>query len=47
LVVDGYADFPGEEYPVSASRRNGLRRITVDMVLEKLQVAVDKYVDQR
>ncbi len=47
LVVDGYAEFPGEEYPVSPARRDGLRRITVDMVLEKLQVAVDNYVGQR
>ncbi len=47
LVVDGYAEFPGEDYPVSPARRDGLRRITVDMVLEKLQVAVDNYVTQR
>lgn len=47
LVVDGYAEFPGEEYPVSPTRRDGVRRITVDMVLEKLQVAVDNYVGQR
>ena len=47
LVVDGYAEFPGEDYPVSPARRDGLRRITVDMVLEKLQVAVDNYVGRR
>ncbi|GMR13598.1 MAG: glycosyltransferase family 9 protein [Gemmatimonadota bacterium] len=46
LVVDGYAEFPGEEYPVSPARRDGLGRITVDMVLEKIQVAMDKYVGQ-
>jgi len=44
LVVDGYADFPGEEYPVSPIRRRGMGRITVDMVLEKLQVATDRYL---
>ena len=47
LIVDGYAEFPGEEYPVSPARRDGSRRITVDMVLEKLQVAVDNYVAPR
>ena len=44
LVVDGYAEFPGEEYPVSAKGRDGMRRISVDMVLEKVQVAMDRYV---
>ena len=44
FLMHGYADFPGEEYPVSPVRRDGLRRITVDMVLEKLQVAADKYM---
>ena len=25
LVVDGYAEFPGEEYPISAARRDGMK----------------------
>jgi len=40
LVVDGYARFPGEEYPVSMERRrDGMARISPDMVLEKLALA--------
>ena len=41
LVVDGYARFPGEEYTVSAERRpGGMGRITPEMVLEKVGVAL-------
>lgn len=44
LVVDGYAAYPGEEYPVSATPRDGMRRVTVDAVLAKVDVAMGKYV---
>ena len=44
LVVDGYAEFPGEEYPVSTEYRDGMKRITTDMVLEKLELAVRTYL---
>lgn len=44
LVVDGYAHFPGEAYPVSAEHRDGMRRVTVEAVLEKVELAVRKYV---
>ena len=44
LVVDGYAEYPGEDYPVSATRRDGMARITVEAVLEKVDVAVRAYV---
>jgi len=44
LVVDGYAEFAGEAYPVSAHYRDGMRRVTVDAVLEKLELAMRKYV---
>ena len=44
LVVDGYAEFPGEAYPVQHEYRDGMKRITVDMVLEKVALAVDRYV---
>ncbi|HSG82525.1 MAG TPA: glycosyltransferase family 9 protein, partial [Gemmatimonadota bacterium] len=45
LVVDGYARYPGEEYPISMEYRpDGMDRVTVDMVREKLQQAVSTYV---
>jgi heptosyltransferase I len=47
LVVDGYAEFPGEEYPISAEQRDGMKRVTVDMVLEKVDLAIRSYVDSR
>lgn len=33
LVVDGYAETPGEEYPISMQYRDGMKRITPKMVL--------------
>lgn len=44
LVVDGYAEFPGEEYPVSMEYRDGMTRITTEMVLEKVELAVKTYL---
>jgi hypothetical protein len=43
-VVDGYAAFPGEAYPVSPEYRDGMRRVTVDAVLEKVARALERYV---
>lgn len=43
LVVDGYAAWPGEPYPVTHAYRNGMRRVTVDAVLEKLALARERY----
>jgi heptosyltransferase I len=44
LVVDGYARYQGEEYPISMEYRNGMMRVTVDAVLEKVTLAVEKYL---
>lgn len=44
LVVDGYAEFAGEEYPISTDPRNGMKRVTVEMVLEKVDLAVSSYL---
>lgn len=44
LVVDGYAEYPGEEYPLEHAYRDGMKRVTVDMVLEKVSLAVERYV---
>ena len=44
LVVDGYAEFPGEAYPVSPAYRNGMKRVTLDGVLEKVELALRRYV---
>ncbi|MGD2071205.1 MAG: glycosyltransferase family 9 protein [Gemmatimonadota bacterium] len=47
LVVDGYAEFPGEAYPVTPDYRDGMKRITVDMVLEKVEAAQERYLSTR
>lgn len=44
LVVDGYAEFPGEAYPVTSEYRDGMKRITPEMVLEKVERALEVYV---
>jgi len=44
LIVDGYADYPGEEYPPAPEYRNGMRRVTVEAVMEKVERAMSHYV---
>jgi heptosyltransferase I len=44
LVVDGYARHPGEDYPASMEyRTDGMARVEVGAVLEKVGVAVGRY----
>lgn len=44
LVVDGYARHPGEDYPITMEyRRDGMNRVTVPMVAEKLELAISRY----
>jgi heptosyltransferase I len=45
LVVDGYAEYPGEDYPIIPTYRDGMKRIEVDDVLEKVDLAMRTYVD--
>jgi heptosyltransferase I len=45
LIVDGYAEYPGEEYPIMPVYRDGMTRIGVDDVLKKVSLAVDRYVN--
>jgi heptosyltransferase I len=48
LIVDGYARHPDEDYPITMDyRSDGMTRITVDMVQEKLQHAIDNYLPSR
>jgi heptosyltransferase I len=48
LVVDGYARYPGEEYPASMEYRpDGMSRIRLGMVREKFELAVSKYTKAR
>lgn len=48
LVVDGYARYPGEDYPVSMEvRPDGMERVTVEKVLEKVELAVMRYLRPR
>ncbi len=44
LVVDGYATHPGEEYPIEHTYRDGMSRVSVDAVLEKVDLAMSRYV---
>lgn len=48
LVVDGYARYSGEDYPLSPERRRGgMARITPTMVLEKIRLALEQYPSPR
>jgi heptosyltransferase I len=47
LVVDGYAAYQGEDYPPTPVYRDGMRRITPDMVMEKVALAMRTYVPGR
>jgi heptosyltransferase I len=40
LVVDGYARYPGESYSGAPIPRDGMARVTVDAVLEKVALAL-------
>jgi heptosyltransferase I len=40
LVVDGYARYPGERYSAAPVARDGMGRVTVDAVLEKVAMAL-------
>ena len=44
LIVDGYADYPGENYPLIPAYRDGISRIRVADVLEKIHVAAARYI---
>jgi heptosyltransferase I len=44
LVVDGFAEHEGEDYPVVGPLRGGMRRVTVDAVLAKVDLAMARYV---
>lgn len=44
LVVDGYATHPGEDYPIAPVYRDGMERVTVDDVLSKVSLAVERYL---
>lgn len=44
LIVDGYAEHPGEDYPIMHVYRNGMQRVTIEGVLEKVSLAMTKYV---
>ena len=45
LIVDGYADYLGEKYPLMPAYRDGMGRIRVADVLEKIHVAAARYID--
>jgi heptosyltransferase I len=45
LVVDGYVRHPGEEPGIALEKRaGGMDRVTPEKVLEKVRLAMDRYV---
>ena len=44
LIVDGYAEHPGEDYPPAPVYRDGMRRVSVEAVMEKVALAMRTYV---
>ena len=44
LVVDGYALSPDEDYAPSMEYRDGMKRVSVEGVAEKVRLAVERYV---
>ena len=44
LIVDGYAAYEGEEYPPEPEYRDGMRRVSVERVMEKVGLAMRKHV---
>jgi heptosyltransferase I len=45
LVIDGYAKTPVENYPLSMEyRQDGMSRVTVSAVLDKVRLAMTKYL---
>ena len=45
LVVDGYAKYAGEDYPLNMEyRADGMQRVTPEAVLEKVRLAMTKYL---
>ena len=44
LVVDGYAEYAGEDYPIMPTYRSGMSRIEVRDVLDKVGLAMERYV---
>lgn len=47
LVVDGYAEYEGEPYPIASRYRDGMKRVTTERVLDKVALAMKKYVSTR
>lgn len=44
LIVDGYAEYPGENYPIMPAYRQGMSRISAEDVLAKVALAMTRYV---
>jgi hypothetical protein len=40
MVVDGYARYPGERYSAAPVPRDGMGRVTVDAVMDKVALAL-------
>jgi heptosyltransferase I len=47
LIVDGYAAYEGEDYPPTPVYRDGMGRVTVEAVMEKVALAMRTHVARR
>lgn len=48
LIVDGYARDANEDYPLNAEyRADGMHRVTPEAVLEKVELALERYLPDR
>ena len=43
LIVDGYARYPGEQYPLAPIYRDGMRRIRPEDVIAKVDLAMQRH----
>jgi len=43
LIVDGYRRSADEDYPPTMEYRDGMKRINADMVMEKVELALERY----
>ena len=46
LVVDGYAEYEGEDYLPAPTYRDGMKRVTVERVMDKVSLSLSKYASK-
>ena len=46
LIVDGYAEYEGEDYPPARTYRDGMKRVTIQRVMDKVSLSLRKYASK-